>query len=171
MEASPLYGGEEPEGLNSVGASSPSLKRRLYFAVILLERAFLNRADPRLVLHLSLTGCERTHLRPRAWCPEAGGVAWGQRRPPTPGHAPHPAGVVGGPLDAPPSLCFIVQGSRPESSGKSCRWWECHEEGEPPRTAGRPEGREGCFVWGAGRGLSVLGSGSGGGRPAGVQPL
>ena len=38
--------------------------------------------------------------------------------------------------------------------------------GGAPRTAGRPEGREGCFLWRAGRGLSVLGSGSGGGRPS-----
>lgn len=140
MEASPLYGGEEPEGLNSVGASSPSLKRRLYFAIILLERAFLNRTDPRLVLHLSLTGCERTHLRPRAWCLQAGGVAWGQRRPPTPGHAPHPAGVVGGPLDAPQASASLCKGAALSPQGRAVGGGSATRRGSPPGPRGAPRG-------------------------------
>lgn len=40
MGASPLYEGEEPEGLHLGGASSPALRGRLYFGVILTGTYF-----------------------------------------------------------------------------------------------------------------------------------
>lgn len=170
--ASPLYGGEEPEGLHSVGASSPALRGRLYFGVILLERTFLNRVDARLVLHISLTGHGRTHLRPRAWCPRTGSVAWGQRRPPHLVLHPSLLELSGGPLDgAQASASLFLYGSRPESLGKSCGRWECREEGGAPQDRRAPLGAGGLLPVRCRPACPSSAQGPGGGRPAGAQPL
>lgn len=167
--ASPLYGGEEPEGLHSVGASSPALRGRLYFGVILLERTFLNRVDARLVLHISLTGRGRTHLRPRACRPRAGSVARGQRRPPHLALPPTLLELSGGPLTAPKPLphCFC-KGAALSPQGRAVDGGSAARRGSPPGPQGAPRGGRAasCAV---APGLSILGSGSRG-RPSGRRP-
>lgn len=171
--ASPLYGGEEPEGLNSVGASSPALRGRLYFGVILLERTFLNRVDPRLVLHISLTGRGRTHLRPRAWCPRAGSVAWGQRGPPHLALPPTLLELSGGaPLTPPKSLSHCsCKGAALSPQGRAVDGGSAARRGSPPGPQGAPRGGRAasCAVPSAACPSSA--QGPGGGRPAGAQPL
>ena len=51
--------------------------------------------------------------------PQAGGVAWGQRRPPTPGRAPHLARVVGGPLDATQASALLCKGAALSPQGRA----------------------------------------------------